>query len=68
MNPKMDLTTGTENNQPEEVHDRRQAMQKLGKFAAYAAPLTILAFSQKASAASTSGPGAHASSPASRRR
>lgn len=37
--------------------DRRDVIRKLGRFAAYAAPFTVLAFSQKANAASGHGPG-----------
>ena len=36
---------------------RREAVQKLGKFAAYAAPFTVLAFSAKG--ATASGPRKH---------
>ena len=36
--------------------DRRDALKKLGKYAAYVAPFTLLALSQKASAASGHGP------------
>jgi hypothetical protein len=39
--------------------DRREVVQKLGKFAAYAAPFTVLAFTKKAAAATTRGPGKH---------
>jgi len=34
----------------EEASDRREAVRKLGRFAAYAAPFTLLAFTQKANA------------------
>lgn len=44
-------------NFPESL-DRRDLARKLGKFAAYAAPFTVLAMT--ASAASGSGPGKHA--------
>jgi hypothetical protein len=37
--------------------DRREAMQKLGRFTAYAAPFTILAMTKKADAATGNGPG-----------
>ena len=40
----------TEN--PVLVSDRREMFQKLGKFAAYAAPITLLALTNKAEAAS----------------
>jgi hypothetical protein len=39
--------------------DRREALRKLGKFSAYAAPFTVLAFSKKAAAATGSGPVKH---------
>jgi hypothetical protein len=42
-----------------EHQNRREVVQKLGKFAAYAAPFTVLAFTKKASAASGHGPGKH---------
>jgi hypothetical protein len=38
--------------------DRREVMQKLGRFAMYAAPFTVLALTQKADAATGHGPGA----------
>lgn len=34
--------------------DRRELIQRLGKFSMYAAPFTVLAFTQKAQAAGTS--------------
>jgi hypothetical protein len=37
--------------------DRRQALLKVGKFAAYAAPFTLLALTNKADAATSHGPG-----------
>ena len=48
-------------NQPDEndKSDRREAMQKLGRFAAYAAPFTVLAMTKKADAATGHGPGRH---------
>jgi hypothetical protein len=36
--------------------DRREALEKLGRFAAYAAPFTLLAISKKAAAATGIGP------------
>jgi hypothetical protein len=46
-----------ESNQTVETHDnRRDAVRKLGRFAAYAAPFTVLAFTKKADAATGSGP------------
>ena len=51
---KNDVTNAAEN--PE----RREMMEKFGKFAAYAAPFTVLALGQKADAATSTGPGKHA--------
>ena len=49
-----------ENQSVEEAKsDRREVMQKIGRFTAYAAPFTILALTQKADAASGKGPGRH---------
>jgi hypothetical protein len=42
-----------------EQQGRREVVQKLGKFAAYAAPFTVLAFTKKASAASGHGSAKH---------
>ena len=39
--------------------ERRDMVKKFGKFAAYVAPFTILAFSQKADAATGTGPVKH---------
>ena len=39
--------------------DRREALLKAGKFAAYAAPFTLLALTKKADAATGHGPGKH---------
>ncbi len=39
--------------------DRRELLEKLGKFAVYAAPFAALAVTQKASAASGGGPRKH---------
>jgi len=36
--------------------ERRDAMQKIGRFAVYAAPFTVLAMTQKADAATGGGP------------
>jgi hypothetical protein len=49
-------------NEPAEnaqAQDRREAIQKLGRFAAYAAPFTVLALTKKADAATGHGPGKH---------
>jgi hypothetical protein len=49
------------NNEPAEdaTSDRREAIQKLGRFAAYAAPFTVLALTKKADAATGTGPRRH---------
>ena len=39
--------------------ERREALAKFGRFAAYAAPFTVLALAQKADAATSTGPGKH---------
>jgi hypothetical protein len=39
--------------------DRREALKKFGRFAAYAAPFTVLALTKKADAATGHGPGKH---------
>jgi hypothetical protein len=39
------------------VTERREALRKMGKFAAYAAPFTVLALTNKAEAATGHGPG-----------
>ena len=50
--------SGLENGQTTEIGDtRRDVARKLGRFAAYAAPFTVLALSAKAG--SSSGPGHH---------
>jgi hypothetical protein len=51
----------SKNNQaPEDgKSDRREVLQKLGRFAAYAAPFTVLAMTKKADAATGHGPGRH---------
>lgn len=47
--------------QTEAGDTRRDIARRLGKFAAYAAPFTVLAFTSKA--ATSSGPGPHARRP-----
>ena len=49
------------NNEPSDntTSDRREAIQKLGRFAACAAPFTVLALTKKADAATGHGPGKH---------
>ena len=44
--------------EPAETQRRRDVVRKLGTFAAYAAPFTVLALSSKAG--TSSGPGRHA--------
>ena len=53
------------NNQPDEndKSDRRDVMRKLGRFAAYAAPFTVLAMTKKADAATGHGPVRHSAKP-----
>jgi hypothetical protein len=48
-----------QNPNPENVEDRRKTLIQVGKFAAYAAPFTVLALSKKAEAATGHGPGKH---------
>jgi hypothetical protein len=43
--------------QTADTPDRREAVRKLGRLAAYAAPFTVLALTEKANAASGGGPG-----------
>jgi hypothetical protein len=50
---KIDVKSAAEN--PE----RRELMEKFGKFAAYAAPFTVLALAEKADAATGTGPVKH---------
>jgi hypothetical protein len=45
--------------QPDETNERREALKRLGKYSAYVAPFTVLAFTKKASAATGHGPGRH---------
>ena len=49
--------SGAEESETSEQTERRQALLKMGKFAAYAAPFTVLALSKKAEAATGHGPG-----------
>lgn len=50
---------GTGNSPLEESKDRRQALIDVAKFAAYAAPFTMLALTNKADAATGHGPPKH---------
>lgn len=58
MNPEEQNPT-TENVKDGGLTDRREALIKTGKFAAYAAPFTLLALTKKAEAATGHGPGKH---------
>ncbi|HMF79461.1 MAG TPA: hypothetical protein VK604_27620 [Bryobacteraceae bacterium] len=64
-NQKMDqnmneqLSNNEQAVQSADHQDRREVVRKLGKFAAYAAPFSVLALTQKASAASGKGPAKH---------
>ncbi len=49
----------TVNSEATEQNDRREALKKLGKYAAYVAPFTVLALSSKVQAASATGPAPH---------
>lgn len=56
------MNSETNKNNPDELvdsGDRRKLLGKFGKFAAYAAPFTVLAFAKKADAATGTGPGKH---------
>jgi hypothetical protein len=48
-----------ENAEAVEHADRRKALLNVGKLAAYAAPFTIMALTNKAEAATGHGPGKH---------
>jgi hypothetical protein len=58
MNPEKQ-NSGVGNPKAVDRPDRREALLKAGKFAAYAAPFTLLALTKKADAASGHGPGKH---------
>ena len=51
--------SGTGNKPADELTDRRSALVVAGKLAAYAAPFTVLALTNKAEAATGHGPGKH---------
>ncbi len=55
----MEKDLNTKKPESAEDNDRREALRKLGKFSAYVAPFTVLAFTKKASAATGSGPRKH---------
>ena len=60
MNTEMNNTQEHGNVSPlNETNDRRELIQKLGKFALYSAPFTVLARTHKAQAASGGGPHKH---------
>ena len=54
--------TVVNSSQDAELQNRRDAVRKLGKFAAYAAPFTVLATNLKADAGTGSGGGPSAAS------
>jgi hypothetical protein len=58
MNPEKQ-NPSTENVDAGDRSDRREALLNAGKFAAYAAPFTLLALTNKAEAATGHGPGKH---------
>ena len=59
MENDKEITSGSEVDESavDEMTVRREALKKLGKYAAYVAPFTVMAFSAKA--ATASGPGRH---------
>ena len=58
FNPDRELESGqSAETEPTETQHRRDAVRKLGRFAAYAAPFTVLALNSKAG--TSSGPGPH---------
>jgi hypothetical protein len=56
MDPKLN-DQSVEPQDTAEKQNRRELVSKLGKFAAYAAPFTVMAFTNKAQAASGTGSG-----------
>jgi hypothetical protein len=58
MKPE-DTPKSTKNEKHIEEPDRREAVERFGRFAAYAAPFTVFAFSKKAAAATGTGPVKH---------
>jgi len=58
MDPKA-IDQSVETEDTSEKQNRRELVSKLGKFAAYAAPFTVMALTNKAQAASGHGPGRH---------
>jgi len=60
MNPETSKNLpGNPEDKTLESPDRRETLQKFGKFAVYAAPFTVLALGQKADAATGTGPHKH---------
>ncbi len=60
--PERELESGQNaETQPAETQHRRDMVRKLGRFAAYAAPFTVLALNSKAG--TSSGPGPHVPRP-----
>ena len=64
MNPEANEPETTKDDIP--APERREMLEKFGKFAVYAAPFTVLAFAKKADAATSTGPGRHSVQPHSR--
>jgi len=58
MNPEKQNPTEGNLEAPDQT-DRREALLNAGKLAAYAAPFTLLALTNKAEAATGHGPGKH---------
>jgi hypothetical protein len=60
--PERELESGQNaETQPAETQHRRDMVRKLGRFAAYAAPFTVLALNSRAG--TSSGPGPHVPRP-----
>ena len=57
MNPDANKPETTKDEIP--APERREMLEKFGKFAVYAAPFTVLALAKKADAATSTGPGRH---------
>jgi hypothetical protein len=49
--------SGADTKSANETTERREALLKIGRYAAYAAPFTVLALTNKAEAATGHGPG-----------
>jgi hypothetical protein len=59
MKPEQTLPKESKNEKETDNIGRREAFDRFGKFAAYAAPFTVLAFTKKAAAATGTGPVKH---------